>query len=87
MTRPSIRRRFARLLALSALAAIASCGSAPEIDDGRDRGVTVVGASLPIDPEAERAEMARARTERRRVVESTLRWIVGETEERAAPPR
>lgn len=67
---------------------LAGCGSAePRADESvvaSRGGVREKASEAPPDPEAERAESARVKAERRRVVEGTLEWIVAEAAARAA---
>lgn len=85
-----VRRGLAALVACT----LVGCGSTERRSDGDASAAsarTGVGevASEPADPEAERAEAERVKAERRRVVDSTLAWIIAEAaarRESGAPP-
>lgn len=76
-------RRAPLVAALAISLGLVGCASSDETDrlDSESAGVAVV--SVTVDPEAERLERERSKEERRRVVESTLAWIVAETAARA----
>jgi len=82
-----MRLRALRPVLVFGLAIAAGCSSAPSPKDAAPSPFAASGSvAPPEDPEAARAEAARTKAERRRVVDATLVWIVAETEARAEAP-